>query len=132
MEETQTETQTEKQGFFEETQDLVAEYVNNRLKLLKLQAAEKSAKVVALIFTGFTMALIFFFVLLFLSMMAAYFIAEKTGSQFAGFGIVAGFYVVVFAVVILLRKKYDRYISDLVVRIFFDSTDDNETNETKN
>lgn len=128
------ETQPEKQGFFEETQSLVAEYVNNRIELIKLQAAEKSARLVALIFTGFTMALIFFFVLLFVSMMAAYYLAGITGSLFAGFGIVAGFYVLVFALVLLLRKKYDRYISDMVIRIFFDATEDNnnETDEIKN
>ncbi len=124
--------EAQKQNFFEETQDAVADYVNSRLELAKLQTVEKSARLVALIFTGFTMALVFFFVLMFVSMMVAYLIAEKTGSTFAGFGIVTAFYVVAFIVVILLRKRYDKYISDLVVRIFFDSTDDNETNENKN
>jgi uncharacterized membrane protein YqjE len=124
--------EAQKQNFFEETQDEVADYVNNRLELAKLQTVEKSARLVALIFTGFTMALVFFFVLMFVSMMVAYLIAEKTGSMFAGFGIVTAFYIVAFVVVILLRKRYDKYISDLVVRIFFDSTDDNETNENKN
>lgn len=125
--------EAQKQGFFEETQDMVEEYVSNRLQLLKLQATEKSAKLVALMFTGLIMALLFFFILLFVSIMAGYFFAEKTGSTYAGFGIVAGFYILVLGIIMLLRKKYiDKFISNLVVKIFFDTTEDDDKPENKN
>jgi uncharacterized membrane protein YqjE len=117
----------EKQSFFEETQDLVEDYVKNRLQLFKLQTAEKSAKLVSLVFAGVVIGLLSFFILLFVSIMAGYYFSEKTGSQFYGFGIVAAFYILLLIVVIYLRKKFlDKYISDTVIKIFFDSNDDDD------
>jgi len=120
-------------SFFEETQELVEEYVGNRLQLFKLQTAEKSAKLVSLLLTVLVMALLCFFILLFLSITAGYFLAQKTGSLFTGFGIVAVFYVLLLAIVLYLRKRViDKYISNTVVRIFFDTTaDDDDSDEKK-
>ena len=124
----------QKPSFFEETQDLVEDYVSNRLKLLRLQTAEKSAKLVSLLLTVLVMALLCFFILLFLSITAGYFLAQKTGSLFTGFGIVAIFYVLLLVVILYLRKRVlDKYIADTVVRIFFDTTaDDDDSIEDKN
>jgi hypothetical protein len=79
------------------------------------------------------MALLCFFILLFLSMTAGYFLAHITGSLFTGFGIVAIFYVVLAFVVLYLRKRFlDKYISNTVVKIFFESTeDDDDTDQQK-
>jgi len=113
---------TEKQSYFEETQDLLERYVNNRLRLLKLQTAEKSSRVVTLLFAGLVIGIFSFFILLFLSLMAAYFFAEKFHSQFYGFGLVALIYIVVLILVLYLRKKYlDKYIFGRVIKILFDS-----------
>ncbi len=123
----------QKPDFFEETQELVEDYVGNRLQLLKLQTAEKSAKLISLLLTVVVMAFLCFFILLFLSMTAGYFLAQKTGSLFTGFGIVAVFYVLLLAVVLYLRKRFlDKYISDTVVRIFFDTTAEHDSTEEKN
>ena len=114
-------------GFLEETQDLLEEYVNNRLQLLKLQTAEKSAKLISFVFVALAIALLFFFILLFISIMAGYYFAEKTGSQVYGFGIVACFYILLLLVVLLLRKKLvDKYISDKVIKIFFEPTENDD------
>jgi len=118
--------------FFEETQELLEDYVNNRLQLIKLQTAEKSAKLVTLIFAGLVIGLLSFFILLFVSMMAGYYFSEVTHSQFYGFGIVALFYIILLISVIYMRKKFlDTYISDMVVKIFFDSNDDDDEDLTK-
>ena len=120
-------------SFFAETQELVEDYVGNRLQLLKLQTAEKSAKLVSLLITVVVMALLCFFILLFLSITAGYFLAQKTGSLFTGFGIVAIFYVLLLGVLLYLRKRFlDKYIADTVVRIFFDTTAENDSPEDKN
>ncbi len=121
-----------KPGFFEDTQDLLEEYISNRLQLIKMQTSEKSAKLVSLVFAGLVIALLAFFILLFISIMAGYYFSELTHSQFYGFGIVAAFYIVLLVLVLYLRKRFlDKYISDLVVRIFFESSDDNDDNENK-
>jgi hypothetical protein len=123
----------QKKPFFEETQEMIEDYVGNRIQLLKLQTAEKSSKLVSLLLTVLVMALLCFFILLFLSITAGYFLAQKTGSLFTGFGIVAIFYVVLLVVILYLRKRFlDKYISDTVIKIFFDSTaDDDDTDEKK-
>ena len=80
---------TDKPSFFEDTQDLVENYVNNRLRLLKLQTAEKSSRIITLVFAGLVIGLLSFFILLFTSIMAAYYFSAKMHSQFYGFGTVA-------------------------------------------
>ena len=121
---------TDKQGFFEETQDLVESYVSNRLRLFKLQTAEKSSRVVTLLFAGLVIGLLSFFILLFVSIMAAYYFSEKLHSQFYGFGIVTLLYVLLLVIALLLRKWLDKYIFEKVIRILFESnTDDDGTAE---
>ena len=119
---------TDKPGFFEETQDLLESYVNNRLRLFKLQTAEKSSRVVTMLLAGMVTGILSFFILLFVSIMAAYYFSEKLHSQFYGFGIVALIYVLLLLLAIYLRKKIlDKYIFGRVVKILFDSnTDDDE------
>lgn len=113
---------TEKQTFFEETQDLIESYMSNRLRLLKLQTAEKSSRLVTLLFAGLVIGLLSFFILLFTSIMAAYYFSDIMHSQFYGFGTVALIYVLLLVLAIYLRKKYlDKYVFNRVVMILFDS-----------
>ena len=118
---------TEQQNFFEETQDVLESYVNNRLQLLKLQTAEKSSRVVTLVFAGLVIGILSFFILLFLSIMAAYYFSGLFKSQFYGFGMVALIYIVLLLVAVYLRKKFlDKYIFGRVVKILFDSNPDDD------
>lgn len=64
--------QEEKKGFFEETEELVENYVNDRLLLLKLQAAEKTANIVSVLVSGILIGVVAFFILLFVSLMLGY------------------------------------------------------------
>ncbi|MES1222162.1 MAG: phage holin family protein [Bacteroidota bacterium] len=117
---------TDKPSFFEETQDLIESYVNNRLRLFKLQTAEKSSRVVALLFAGLVIGLLSFFILLFISIMAGYYFSEKMHSQFYGFGIVALLYILLLIIALLLRKSLDKYIFSKVIRILFESNTDDD------
>ncbi|MEO6314467.1 MAG: phage holin family protein [Chitinophagaceae bacterium] len=118
---------TEKQSFFEDTQDLLEQYVNNRLRLFKLQTAEKSSRLVTLLFAGLVMGILSFFILLFASIMAAVYFSEKLQSQFYGFGIVALIYILLLLLAIYLRKRFlDKYIFGRVIKILFDSNADDD------
>jgi uncharacterized membrane protein YqjE len=120
----------DKQSFFEETQDLLESYINNRLRLFKLQTAEKSSRVVTLLFAGLVTGLLSFFILLFTSIMAAYYFSEKMHSQFYGFGTVALLYVLLLLIALYLRKKFlDKYIFGRVVKILFDANTDDDGEE---
>jgi len=121
---------TDKQSFFEETQDLLESYVNNRFRLFKLQTAEKSSRLVTLLFAGLVAGIFSFFILLFLSLMAAYFFSEKLHSQFYGFGIVALIYILLLLLALYLRKKFlDKYVFGRMIKILFDSNTEDDDEE---
>ncbi|MFP5041252.1 hypothetical protein [Parasediminibacterium sp. JCM 36343] len=114
-----------KPSFFAESKQTIEDYVQDRLLLLKLQAAEKVARLAALLFTGIVLALLSFFVLLFISMMAGYYFAGITGSLYIGFGIVATFYVVLLGLAIKFRKPVlEEKVANIIVNIFFEEEED--------
>lgn len=119
----------EKKPFFEETQDLLERYLSNRVQLVKLQLAEKSARVTTLLAAGLIIAFLGFFVLLFSSIMLGFYFSEKLHSQFFGFGIVAGIYFLLLLLVVIFRKPLlDQFIFRKIVAILFD-TDEDENSE---
>ncbi|GAO44972.1 phage holin family protein [Flavihumibacter petaseus] len=120
-------------GYFERTEQLVRRYLEDRVLLLKLTATEKIARLAAALVIFMVVLLLGFFLLLLASILAGYFFARVTGSIFYGFGIVTGFYLILLVLVLALRKRYlDPFITNTVVRIFFDkSEDDNGEQETQ-
>jgi len=114
------------EDFFTESRKELEQYIQDRILLLKMQASEKTARLVALLFTALMIALLGFFVLLFLSIMAGYYFAGVTGSLFSGFGIVAAFYVLIMLLLILTRSWFSKKIINTVISIFFDKTDEDD------
>jgi hypothetical protein len=112
----------DKKGFLRETYEVFTAYVDDRLLLLKIQAAEKSGKLVAALVTMMVVMLSVFFILFFVSMMGGYYFAELTGSAFYGFSIIAGIHVFLLLLFLLLNKGvFSGRIIDRVIRIFFES-----------
>lgn len=119
-------------SYFSESKEQIELYIKDRLLLIKLQTAEKVARLAGLLFTGLTIALFSFFVLLFISMMGGYFFASLTGSLYLGFGIVAIFYLLLLLVLIKFRKPLiEKWVGDIIVRLFFEKEKE-EKNETIN
>ncbi len=120
----------QEQNFFAESKAVLGKYIQDRILLLKLQSAEKISKLVALMFTGIIIALLCFFILLFLSIMGGYYFASVTGSMFAGFGIIAGVYLILLIVMLILGKNFlTKFITNLIIRIFFDQKSDEDDND---
>ena len=117
---------TEKKSFFEDTQDLLESYAANRLRLLKLQTAEKSSRVITLMFTGLVIGLLSFFIFLFVSIMVALYFSEKWHSSFYGFGVVVLFYILLLLTILALRAALDKYIFSKVINILFESNADDD------
>ena len=114
-------------SFFKESRQQLEQYVQDRVLLLRLQMVEKVSQLIALLFTGLTLALLAFFILLFISIMVGYFFANITGSLYIGFGIVSLFYISIFALIVTLRKKViEKHIIDAVIKIFMDKSDSDE------
>ena len=115
----------EKQTFFEETRNLVEEYVEDRLLLLKLQAGERTARVVSNLYIMFAIGLLLFIILLIITVIAGYFLAYLTGNFIVGFGIVAALYVVLIFVLYFMHKRFlQKRVMDSVVKLIFDKKDE--------
>ncbi len=110
-------------NYFDETYELIKQYTEDRLLLLKIQTAKKTGKLISNLLFIFIAIILFFFVLLFVSMMLGYFFAERTGSMFYGFGIVAAIYLFSLVAFIVLFKSYiSKKIMNMTTSVFFEET----------
>lgn len=105
--------------FFSDAKKELEDYLQNRALLIKMQAADKSSKLIARLTVVILLGLLAFCVLFFLSMMAGYFFARLTGSLEWGFAIVAGGYLLVFLFFFLMKKKITQLITDTIIQILF-------------
>jgi ABC-type glycerol-3-phosphate transport system permease component len=123
----------EQKNFFAESKEAVEKYLQDRLLLLQLQTTEKISKLIAAMFASLLIAILGFFILLFLSIMAGYYFASLTGSNFLGFGIVAAFYLILLGVIVAIRKNViQKNIINMVIEVMFEKTkEEEEENENK-
>ncbi|MEX1189337.1 MAG: phage holin family protein [Bacteroidia bacterium] len=121
----------DKTSFFSDFKELLVDYIQNRLELSKALAFEKIAKIVAYLVIGLVLALLFFFGLMFLSFMLAYYLADTLSSQLSGFAIVGGLYFVAFYIIFSFREKLLAHIIvDSIIKILYERQ--NDGNETEN
>lgn len=118
--------------YFDETYELVKKYSDDRLLLLKIQTAKKTAKVTSKVIFIFIASILAFFVLMFIGFMAAYFFAEKMHNTFYGFATVAGiFFALLLLFMIIYKSYFSGKIKNMITCIFFenDPYDLNEDDE---
>lgn len=94
----------------EELADMVKDYVNNRIELVKLTAAEKSSSVVAVLIAGLVIAAIFTFFIVFAGVALALVLGEWMGKTWAGLLIVAGLYLLLGIIIWAAREKLIRLL----------------------
>ncbi|ULQ56511.1 phage holin family protein [Flavihumibacter rivuli] len=120
--------ENEQQDYFSSLEGKFGEYLQNRLLLMKMQAAEKSSRLAGILVALLVLLLVGFFVLIFISIMAGYLFAELTGSLFYGFGIITAIYILLFILVLVFRKKYiEPLVTNTVIRVLFEKDEDEET-----
>lgn len=117
----------EKPSFFNESKQLISDYVEARIELFKITAYEKIAKVSAVLFSSLVIALAGFFVLLFLSISGGLYLGSLLHNNSLGFLIVAGIYILLLLFVIIFRKKLlEKQITDKVIEQLFKNEDNDE------
>ncbi len=94
-------------------------YIETRIELMKYEVKEDMAKVIAKVSILLLLALLFTFLLLFTSAAVALKIGESLGS-FAGFAIVAGFYLLLLLLIIILRdpigKSLEKKMKNIIIQ----------------
>jgi uncharacterized oligopeptide transporter (OPT) family protein len=111
--------------FAEKVKEQLSTYVDVKIELLKAQWVEKTALIVGKMVTSLVVLFVLFFTIMFASMVAGYYFGDLLGSTMKGFGIIALFYMVLLAAIILLRKKMIQHpISNMIVSIIYQEEDE--------
>lgn len=110
----------EKEGFFVETKEMIEEYVEDRLLMLRLQTTEKAAKASSFIFIALAVSFICLIVIMIISFIIGYSLSQAVGSYQAGFGILAAIYILLIFLLLYLNKKFiAKKIADTVIKFSF-------------
>lgn len=121
------EDMSDQPGVFSELKQLIADYLDARYNLFKLETYEKIAKVTAVLFSSVVVALLAFFLLFFLSLSAGFYFGSLFNSLALGFLLVSGIYVILFLVVMLRRKEFfENFIIERIIGILMRKEDEDE------
>lgn len=121
------EAMNEKSPVISELKQLITEYFDARLKLIKLETFEKIAKVTAVLFSSLVVALLGFFLLFFLSMSLGFYLGKVFESMALGFLAVTVLYLILFVLVLIMKKDL---LEDLLIeRIIGELTKKEEDDE---
>jgi hypothetical protein len=108
---------------FEEMAGHAKEYVNVKVDILKLKAAEKSSAVLSAVLSFLVVAFIFTIFLVFISIALAYVTAAWLGSMALGFLCVGGLYFLIGIFIWLSREKLIRLpiMNQIIAELFKDA-----------
>ena len=121
------EAMNEKPTVINELRQLITEYFDARLKLIKLETFEKIAKVTAVLFSSLVVALLGFFLLFFLSMSLGFYLGKVFDSLTLGFLAVTGLYLLLFVVVLLMKKDLmEKFLIERIIGELTKNEGDNE------
>ena len=97
----------------------VKEYVEARIDLMKIDAADRLSSAASSIASMLILMIMGIFFLLFASAAVAHKIGESLGS-FVGYSIVAGFYLTLLILIVLLREplgnRVEKKIKDIIIK----------------
>jgi ABC-type sugar transport system permease subunit len=99
--------------------DQLKEYAETQIKLAKYEAIDRSSKFLASFITDMVVAVVFVLTFLFLSFALAFILSRWLGSNWAGFGCMAGIYLIIAIIIILLKDKVQKPLINLFIRKFF-------------
>lgn len=96
--------------------DSLKEYYNTNYDLRKLEATERSSVIGAGLISIILIGLVVLFFVLFISLGVAFYLSDVLASNYFGFGIVAGFYLLFGLILYIGRKKLlERPLCDKII-----------------
>lgn len=101
---------------WEELKGLASEYVDARIELVKIEVAEKIARVIGTILTLVILIVVMSFVLIAVSIVAGAFLNHVLNSVYGGYLIVAGVYLIGFFVLVVSRKKVEEFFMNQTIK----------------
>lgn len=103
--------------------DHVGDYVEIYYKLIVLNAAEKATGIASVSITSIIVGVLSIFVLFFGSLGIGWWLGEELQSMIGGFGIVAGFYLLLIGIMMAFRKQIIPSIQNTIIRKIYEEKD---------
>ena len=105
-------------------------YVELKLELLKLDAYERTGKVIAVLSYGVILLFLAFFAILFIFLALWFYMGELFGSVGSGFGVVAVLYLLLIGAVVIGKERVCKRVLNIVISAL--TTNDDKINATDN
>jgi hypothetical protein len=119
--------QPNNETFFNDLKDSASLYIEQKIELGMLTAIDKGSKLGAKFISGLILGVLAFFAMLFISLMLAYYFSQLFQSYFAGFGLMAALYFMLFMMVMLARKQLiEKPIINGIIKTIFEGEQSNE------
>lgn len=121
----QDDYKNEYEKLWDEWLPRLKEYSNNRIELAKLSMVEAIAKAAASVTSNLILFVTFFAFFVFASFALALFIGKILGDYYLGFALMAGFYLLLFILTLLLRKsQIEKPILNQTIKKLLEDQDD--------
>jgi|LauGreSBDMM110SN_4_FD.fasta_scaffold01537_3 hypothetical protein len=108
--------------FFSSYKNLLTDYIEERMELAQLSAVEKTAILTAKLSFAAMVIAFGLFALFFINILFALFLGDLLNSRTLGFLVVVCFYLLLILITILLRKKIEGPIMNMVVKQIMSKT----------
>ena len=112
--------------FFLDLKVLMTDYLTARIKLIKLEVFEKTAKISATLFSSLVIAMLASLMLFFLSIALGFYFGAVFDSYGTGFMMVTGLYLLLLVPFILFRKSL---IEKLIINRLIEQLTEKEEDE---
>lgn len=119
----------EAEKIFYELKEDVSTYIQLKLRLLKLNAIERIAKLIAVLSHGVILILLVFFTILFLFSALGFFLGDCLDSTALGFLIVGGIYLGLVVVFLWGKQKIQEKFIDMMISALSEDDDDDDDDE---
>lgn len=85
--------------------DSVKQYLMLNYEIIKLEVTRKTSEIGSAIFSSLMLGIALFLFVFTLSMGVGFYLSALLGDTFSGFGIIAGFYLLICIILLIGRKK---------------------------
>jgi len=106
----------------------VREYVNTKIDTVKLNAADKSSRILSNLIAGITVSVVFLLFIVFVSIAAALALSAWLEKSYIGFLIIAAFYLLAGIIVLKFKERLIRIpiMNAILKQLFKDNEDEKD------
>lgn len=106
-------------GFYQDNKNLLKEYLDVRLTLVKLKGIKTVSRILSLLIVIFLVSILVLFIMLFLGFTFAWWLSAKTGSNIVGFAGTAALFTIIMVLCVALRKPL---FQSPLIRLFIEES----------